>query len=195
MKNYLQWFPRVMVRNPSWRARSTSQKPDSSAPVQVIKTSALVRRHRSPLICCTTLKGIVGQRSGNAERREWGDELVAMSFALRLKYLPLYRGSQQLDEFDLLNSRNRPRISLRATTQRSRTYHTCPLIPVDVAVESHLEGGGLNRRNLKFTTLNTHYKPGLALEQKLSPGERGQQIKWKSSEWTRWFVLPRFGSK
>jgi hypothetical protein len=27
-------------------------------------------------------------------------------------------------------------------------------------------------RNLKFTTLNTHYKPGLALELKSSPGER-----------------------
>jgi hypothetical protein len=64
-----------------------------------------------------------------------------VSFALRLKYLPLYRGSQQLDEFDLLNSRNRPGISLRATTQTSRTYRTCPLIPVDVAVESRLEGG------------------------------------------------------
>jgi hypothetical protein len=53
----------------------------------------------------------------------------------------------------------------------------------------------MNRRNLKFTTLNTHYKPGLALELKSSPGERGKQIKWKSSEWTLWFVLPRFGSK
>jgi hypothetical protein len=28
------------------------------------------------------------------------------------------------------------------------------------------------RRNLKFTTLNTHYKSGLALELKSSPGER-----------------------
>jgi hypothetical protein len=43
-------------------------------------------------------------------------------------------------------------------------------------LESHLEGGGVNRRNLKFTTLNTHYKPGLALELKSSPGERGKQI-------------------
>jgi hypothetical protein len=32
--------------------------------------------------------------------------------------------------------------------------------------------GGVNRRNMKFTTLNTHYKPGLALEQITSPGER-----------------------
>jgi hypothetical protein len=32
--------------------------------------------------------------------------------------------------------------------------------------------GGVNRRNLKFTTLNTHYKSGLALKLKSSPGER-----------------------
>jgi hypothetical protein len=32
----------------------------------------------------------------------------------------------------------------------------------------------VNRRNLKLTTLNTHYKPGLALELKSSPGERGE---------------------
>jgi hypothetical protein len=35
----------------------------------------------------------------------------------------------------------------------------------------------VNRRNLKFTTLNTHYKPGLALELKSSPGERGNKSK------------------
>jgi hypothetical protein len=39
-----------------------------------------------------------------------------------------------------------------------------------VVDKSHLEG--VNRRNLKFTTLNTHYKPGLALEPKSSPRER-----------------------
>jgi hypothetical protein len=33
----------------------------------------------------------------------------------------------------------------------------------------------VNRRNLKFATLNTHYKPGLALELKSSPGERGNK--------------------
>jgi hypothetical protein len=42
-------------------------------------------------------------------------------------------------------------------------------------LESRLEG--VNRRNLKFTTLNTHYKPGLALELKSSLGEKGKQIK------------------
>jgi hypothetical protein len=32
----------------------------------------------------------------------------------------------------------------------------------------------VNRRNLKFTTLNTHYKSGLALELNPSPLERGK---------------------
>jgi hypothetical protein len=32
----------------------------------------------------------------------------------------------------------------------------------------------VNRLNLKFTTLNTHYKSGLALELNLSPVERGK---------------------
>jgi hypothetical protein len=35
---------------------------------------------------------------------------------------------------------------------------------------------GVNRRNLKFTNLSTHYKPGLALEMNPSPKERGKQI-------------------
>jgi hypothetical protein len=39
-----------------------------------------------------------------------------------------------------------------------------------IPIESRLEG--VNRRNMKFITLNTHYKPGLALELKSSPGER-----------------------
>jgi hypothetical protein len=39
--------------------------------------------------------------------------------------------------------------------------------------ESRLEGG-VNRHNLKFTTLNTHYKLGLVLEAKTSPGEKGK---------------------
>jgi hypothetical protein len=38
-------------------------------------------------------------------------------------------------------------------------------------LESRLEGG-VNRRNLKFTNLSTHYKPGLALELNSSPKER-----------------------
>jgi hypothetical protein len=54
--------------------------------------------------------------------------------------------------------------------------------------------GGVNRRNLEITNLSTHYKTGLALERISSLGERGKQINWKTSEWIRWFVLPRFGS-
>jgi hypothetical protein len=46
-----------------------------------------------------------------------------------------------------------------------------------IPIESRLEE--VNRRNLKFTTLNTHYKSGLALELKSSLGERGKQIKRK----------------
>jgi hypothetical protein len=40
--------------------------------------------------------------------------------------------------------------------------------------KSRLEG--VDRRNLKFTNLSTHYKPGLALEMNSSPKERGKQI-------------------
>jgi hypothetical protein len=40
-----------------------------------------------------------------------------------------------------------------------------------VLSESHLEGG-VNRRKLKFTSFKHNYKPGLALEIKLSPKER-----------------------
>jgi hypothetical protein len=34
----------------------------------------------------------------------------------------------------------------------------------------------VDRRNLKIINLSTHYKPWLALERILSPGERGKQI-------------------
>jgi hypothetical protein len=43
-----------------------------------------------------------------------------------------------------------------------------------VAYESRLEG--VDRQNLKIIKLSTHYKPELALERILSPGERGKQI-------------------
>jgi hypothetical protein len=43
-----------------------------------------------------------------------------------------------------------------------------------IPIESRL--GGVNRRNLKFTNLSTHYKPGLALELNSSPKEREKQI-------------------
>jgi hypothetical protein len=41
-------------------------------------------------------------------------------------------------------------------------WHRC-LIFLVLDCESRLEGG-LNRRNLKFINLNTHLRPGLALE-------------------------------
>jgi hypothetical protein len=39
-----------------------------------------------------------------------------------------------------------------------------------ITIASCLEG--VNRQNLKFTNLSTHYKPGLALELNSSPKER-----------------------
>jgi hypothetical protein len=47
-----------------------------------------------------------------------------------------------------------------------------PLVKTRRQSESRLEG--VNRQNLKFTTLNTHDKSGLALEQISSPRERGK---------------------
>jgi hypothetical protein len=43
-----------------------------------------------------------------------------------------------------------------------------------IPIESRLEG--VNRQNLKFINLSTHYKSGLALEMNLSLKERGKQI-------------------
>jgi hypothetical protein len=59
--------------------------------------------------------------------------------------------------------------------------------------ESRLEGG-VNRRNLKFTTLNTQYKPRLALELKSSLGERGKtnQMEIKQMNTVIWFTEVRF---
>jgi hypothetical protein len=58
------------------------------------------------------------------------------------------------------------------------TYVITGIFPIQgllhVITESRLEG--VDRRKLKFTTLNTQYKPGLALERISSPGERGKQI-------------------
>jgi hypothetical protein len=59
--------------------------------------------------------------------------------------------------------------------------------PALIPIESRLEG--VNRRNLKFATLNTHYKLGLALEQISSPGERGKtnQPRNKADEYSDLF--------
>jgi hypothetical protein len=62
-----------------------------------------------------------------------------------------------------------------------------------IPIESHVEG--LNRRNLKFTTLNTHYKLGLALELKSSPGEKGKTNQEQIKRMNTVIFLPRFSSK
>jgi hypothetical protein len=52
----------------------------------------------------------------------------------------------------------------------------------------------VNRRNLKFTILNTHYKPGLALELKSSPAERAKtnQMRIKRMNAVIYFTEVRF---
>jgi hypothetical protein len=52
----------------------------------------------------------------------------------------------------------------------------CKKLQIDCHIESHIEGGGVNRRNLKIIKLSTHYKSGLALGMNPSPKERGKQI-------------------
>jgi hypothetical protein len=61
-----------------------------------------------------------------------------------------------------------------------------------IPIESRLEG--VDRRNLKFTTLNTHYKSGLALERITNPGERGKtnQLKDKRMNTVICFTEVRF---
>jgi hypothetical protein len=49
------------------------------------------------------------------------------------------------------------------------------LCPNMLIIDSGLEGG-VNRRNLKFINLSTHYKPGLVSELNPSPKEREKQI-------------------
>ena len=62
-----------------------------------------------------------------------------------------------------------------------------------IPIESHLEGR-VNRRNLKIINLSTHYKPGLALELKSSPGERGKtnQMEIKRMNTVICFIEVRF---
>jgi hypothetical protein len=54
--------------------------------------------------------------------------------------------------------------------------------------------GGVNRRNLKFITLNTIYKSRLALEINRVQKRGRKQINQEIKRMTRWFVLPRFSS-
>jgi hypothetical protein len=51
----------------------------------------------------------------------------------------------------------------------------------------------VNRQNLKIINLNTHYKPGLALERISSTGERGKnQMKDKRMNMVICFTEVRF---
>jgi hypothetical protein len=52
----------------------------------------------------------------------------------------------------------------------------------------------VNRRNMKFTTLNTHYKLGLALELNSSSGEREKtnQMRIKRMNMVIYFTEVRF---
>jgi hypothetical protein len=58
--------------------------------------------------------------------------------------------------------------------------------------ESRLEG--VDKRNLKFINVSTHYKPGLALERISSPGERGKanQLRNKADDTVICFTEVRF---
>jgi hypothetical protein len=128
MQIYLQWFQRVLQRNPSGRARSTSQKPDSPSPVQVVTMSAVIQRHRSPLICYTADEGTARQRSGGAKNWEEEDKSAVIRVCPPSKgRLPSIEGSPQPPWFDLLYSRNRP--SNISTCNRLKISHvTCVLI-------------------------------------------------------------------
>jgi hypothetical protein len=63
-----------------------------------------------------------------------------------------------------------------------------------IPIESRLEGGGVNRRKLKFTNFKHNYKPGLALEIKPSPKERAKtnQPRNKASDTMICFTEVRF---
>jgi hypothetical protein len=76
--------------------------------LQVVKTSTLVWRHRSSLICCMTTEQTTGRE---AEAQRYENEKTSRLFCFMrppAEEPPFYRGAQQLDEFDLLNTRNRP---------------------------------------------------------------------------------------
>jgi hypothetical protein len=61
-----------------------------------------------------------------------------------------------------------------------------------IPIESRLEG--VDRRNLKFINLSTHYKPGLALELKLKSGREGKtnQMRIKRMNMVICFTEVRF---
>jgi hypothetical protein len=60
--------------------------------------------------------------------------------------------------------------------------------------ESRLEGGGVNRRKLKFTNFKHNYRSGLALEINSSPKERAKtnQPRNRASDTVICFTEVRF---
>ena len=61
-----------------------------------------------------------------------------------------------------------------------------------IPIESHVEG--VDRQNLKFINLSTHYKSGLALELKLKSGGEGKtnQMRIKRMNMVICFTEVRF---
>jgi hypothetical protein len=59
-----------------------------------------------------------------------------------------------------------------------------------IPIESRLEGGGVNRPNLKSIDFKHNYKPGLALEIEWSPKERVKtnQPRNKASDTMIYFI-------
>jgi hypothetical protein len=64
---------------------------------------------------------------------------------------------------------------------------------INIKIESRLEEG-VDRQNLKFINLSTHYNPGLALELNPSPKERAEtnQPRNKPSDTVICFIEVRF---
>jgi hypothetical protein len=60
--------------------------------------------------------------------------------------------------------------------------------------ESCLEGGGVNRRNLKFINLSTHYKSGVSVRIKFKSGREGKtnQMRIKRMNTVICFIEVRF---
>jgi hypothetical protein len=80
------------------------------------------------------------------------------------------------------------------TTARARVEGLCGFSKLTQLTRSKSPRGGVNRRKLKFTNFKHNYKPGLALEIKLSPKERVKNKSRQMKRMIRWFVLPRFSS-
>ncbi|PVH47893.1 hypothetical protein PAHAL_4G179600 [Panicum hallii] len=106
----LMWIPRgcseETVNEEEGRERTcehTSQKPDSPAPVQVLRSLAPVQRHRSPSIRCTADEGTAGLKAAAQRKRERVkcESPVTSPYTGRLPYI---EGGQLPLRFDLPKS-------------------------------------------------------------------------------------------